>query len=103
MPPKTRGQVTTDVETEGDQGAVGGVSEEGVQSAEVPTTTGDAAVTALAGMFQAFLQYQKERDERQERESVRREQQYKVLNHQVTQMQMDGERAGVTSKAEDVV
>lgn len=93
MPPKTRGQVTTDVETEGDQGAVGGVSEEGVQSAEVPTTTGDAAVTALAGMFQAFLQYQKERDERQERESVRREQQYKVLNHQVTQMQMDGERA----------
>uniref|UniRef100_A0A9J7YVF3 Uncharacterized protein n=1 Tax=Cyprinus carpio carpio TaxID=630221 RepID=A0A9J7YVF3_CYPCA len=71
MPPKTRGQVTTDVETEGDQGAVGGVSEEGVQSAEVPTTTGDAAVTALAGMFQAFLQYQKERDERQERGSVK--------------------------------
>ncbi|XP_056116336.1 uncharacterized protein LOC130092496 [Rhinichthys klamathensis goyatoka] len=93
MPPKTRGQVTTDVETEGDQGAVGGIPEEGVQTVEFPTTAGDVAVTALAGMFQAFLQYQRERDERQEKELVRREQQYKVLNHQVTQMQMDVEHA----------
>jgi len=85
--------VTADVEVEGDQGAVGGVPEEGVQAVEVPTTAGDRAVTALAGMFQAFLEYQKDRDERQEKESVRREQQYKVLNHQVTQMQMDKEHA----------
>ncbi len=47
---------------------------------------GDSAVTALAGMFQAFLQYQRDRDERQEKESVRLEREYKVLTHQVTQL-----------------
>ncbi len=78
MPPKTGGSVQ--------------------QSIEIPTTTDKAALAALAGIFQTFLQYQKERDERQERDLTRREQ-FKVLTHQVTQMQMDLERTryGATS------
>lgn len=70
-------------------GATGGSVQQGT---EIPTTTDKTALTALAGMFQTFLQYQKERDERQEKDLVRREQQFKVLTHQVTQMQMDLER-----------
>lgn len=74
------------------QGAVGGVAEERLRPMEVPVTGGDAAITALAQMFQSFMQYQKDRDEKQERETTRREQNYKVLSHQVTQMQLDMER-----------
>lgn len=50
-------------------------------------------------MFENFMRYQRERDERQERETGYREQQYKVLQHQVNQIQLDFEhtRAGVTT------
>lgn len=92
MPPKTRGQTVEGTDAVMDQGADGGVAEERLLPAEIPATGGDAAITALAQMFQSFMQYQKDRDERQEREASRREQNYKVLSHQVTQMQLDMER-----------
>lgn len=88
------------MDSEDGQSAAGGATGGSVQqSIEIPTTTDKAALAALAGMFQTFLQYQKERDERQERDLTRREQQFKVLTHQVTQMQMDLERTryGATS------
>ncbi|KAL0168518.1 hypothetical protein M9458_036740, partial [Cirrhinus mrigala] len=55
-------------------GATGGIV---LQSTEIPTTTDKAALTALVGMFQTFLQYRNKRDERQERDLARREQQFK--------------------------
>ncbi len=61
------------------------------QPAETSTSGEEASLAALAGMFQTFLQYQRERDERQDKEISRREQQVKVLTHQVTQLQMDFE------------
>lgn len=89
MPPKKKNQPETDIEVEQDQGAT---SSDPVQPVDISNPTGDSAVTALAGMFQAFLQYQRDRDERQERKSVQREREYKVLTHQVTQIQMDLEQ-----------
>lgn len=75
----------TDAEV--DQGAAGGVAEERLLPTEIPATGGDAAITALAQMLQSFMQYQKDRDERQEKEAARCEQNYKVLSDQITQMQ----------------
>lgn len=66
-----------------DQGDAGGTAEEQVRPTEVPATGGDAAITALAQMFQSFVHNQKEGDERQETEAAHREQSYKVLSHQV--------------------
>ncbi len=100
MPPKTRGQQTANMDSEDGQSAAGGATGGSVQqSIEIPTTTDKATLAALAGMFQTFFQYQKERDDRQEKDLTRREQQLKVLTHQVTQMQMDLERTryGATS------
>lgn len=37
------------------------------------------------------MEYQKQSDERQEREAVKREQHFKVLDHHVNQMQLDME------------
>lgn len=71
-----------------DQGVVGGVSEEQF----VPSTEGDSPVTEWPQMFESFMQYQWEWDERQEKEAARLDQSCKVLNHQVTQMQLDMER-----------
>lgn len=88
------------MDTEDGQQAASGTTEESVrQATEPPPTTEGAALTALAGMFQTFLQHQKDRDERQERDMARREQQFKVLTHQVTQMQLEVEstRHGATT------
>ncbi|XP_039525008.1 uncharacterized protein LOC120477466 [Pimephales promelas] len=93
MPPKLRSQPGEGTVQDVDQGAIGGDPEASEQPAEVPSAGGDAAVMALSRMFESFMRYQQERDERQERETVRREQNYKVLGHQVTQMQLDMERS----------
>lgn len=93
MPPKKKTQLAADVDVDVDEEDQRDTSGDPVHLEDIPKPTGDSAITALAGMFQSFLQYQKERDERQKKESARREQQYKVLTHQITQMQMDLDRA----------
>lgn len=89
MPPKLRSQPEEGTVQDVDQGAIGGIPEASVQPAEVSSAEGDAAITALAQMFESFMWYQW--DEQQERETARREQHYKVLSHQVTQRQLDME------------
>ncbi|KAI2647891.1 Zinc finger protein 446 [Labeo rohita] len=94
MPPKTRAQQSSTMETDGGQKTADDSTKTNVlQTTEVSASGGEAALTALANMFQTFLQYQKQRDERQEKDVERREQQFKVLTHQVTQLQMDVEHA----------
>lgn len=101
MPPKLRSQPEEGTDQDKDQGAIGGAPEASVQPAGVPSAGGDAAITALAHMFESFMRYQRERDERQERETARREQHYKVLSHQVNQMQLDMERTRVSGTDSD--
>ena len=91
MPPKTRNQPDESTRPDVDQSEVED-SDEGVKSTMVSGAGADTAVTALAQMFKSFMEYQKDRDDRQERETVRREQNFKVLSHHVTQMQLDMER-----------
>lgn len=94
MPPKLRGHSEEGTEQELGQGATGGLS-----TAEVTSSGGEGAITSLARMFESFMAYQRNRDDRQERETARREQQYKVLQHQVSQIPLDFEhtRAGVST------
>ncbi len=73
MPPKLRGQQRADSEV---QSAASETTERNAPTAMSTTiASGDTAINALAGMFQVFMQFQKERVERQEREMSRREQQ----------------------------
>lgn len=76
MPP-LRSQPGEGSEQEEEPGATVGLSTAEVTSSEV-------AITSLAHMF----------DERQERETAHQEQQYKVLQHQVNQIQPDFEYQG---------
>ncbi len=61
MPPKLRGQPEEGSEQEVGQGAT-----EGSATAEITSSGGDGAITSLARMFESFMRYQRERDERQE-------------------------------------
>ncbi len=92
MPPKTRSQPDENTGPDVDQSEIEGDPDERVPPRMVPGAGADTAVTALAQMFKSFMEYQKDRDDRQERETVRREQHFKVLSHHVTQMQLDMER-----------
>lgn len=69
MPPKTRAQQSSTMETDGGQKTADDSTKTNVlQTTEVSASGGEAALTALANMFQTFLQYQKQRDERQEKD-----------------------------------
>ncbi len=92
MPPKTRSQPDENTGPDVDQSEIEGDPDERVPPTMIPGAGADTAVTALAQMFKSFMEYQKDRDDRQERETVRREQHFKVLSHHVTQMQLDMER-----------
>ncbi len=82
MPPKTRSQPDENTGSDVDQSGMELDPEERVPSTMVPGAGADGAITALAQMFKSFMEYQKDRDDRQERETVRREQHFKVLSHQ---------------------
>lgn len=102
MSPKLRGQQRADSEV---QSAASETTERNVPTA-VSTTiaSGDTAINALAGMFQVFMQFQKERIERQEREMSRREQQFKVFTHQINQLaDVDNSRHGVMAAERSAV
>ncbi len=102
MPPKLRSQPEEGTVQDVDPGALGGALDESVPPAEVSAAgAADAAITAPSRMFESFMRYQRERDDRQERETARREQHYKVLSHQVTQMQLDLERTRVSGTTSD--
>ncbi len=92
MPPKTRSQPDKNTGSDVDQSGMELDPEERVPPTMVPGAGADGAITALAQMFKSFMEYQKDRDDRQERETVRREQHFKVLSHHVSQMQLDMER-----------
>lgn len=92
MPPKTRKQPDETTVPDVEQGAMEDSSQQGAHSLTVPIAGADAAITTLAEMFKSFMEFQRERDDRYEREAVRREQHFKVLNHHVSQMQLDMEQ-----------
>ncbi len=67
MPPKLSSQPEEGTVQDVDPGALGGALDESVPPAEVSTAgAGDAAITALSRMFESFVRYQRERDDRQE-------------------------------------
>ncbi|KAL7877197.1 hypothetical protein SRHO_G00038400 [Serrasalmus rhombeus] len=51
----------------------------------------ESSLDRLARMFESFMTVQRARDEKLEKESARQAQQYSVLTHQVTQLQLDVE------------
>ncbi len=63
MPPKTRAQQSA-MDFDDGQDAAGNTTDKNVpQPVETSTSGVEASLAALAGMFQTFLQYQREREE----------------------------------------
>uniref|UniRef100_UPI001A9932FB neurotrophin receptor-interacting factor homolog n=1 Tax=Gasterosteus aculeatus aculeatus TaxID=481459 RepID=UPI001A9932FB len=63
--------------------------EEGALGAE--SATADPAINRMAALFESFMEVQRSRDERLEKESSKQAHQFQVLTHQVTQLQLDAE------------
>lgn len=72
-----------------EDGAIGGSTEHTEPTPEPATT--DPAINRMARMFESFMEVQRARDERLEKESSRQAHQFQVLTHQVTQLQLDVE------------
>ena len=74
-----------------EDGAIGGDTERTEPTPE-PATTTDPAINQLARMFESFMDVQRARDERLEKESSRQAHQFQVLHHQVTHVEVTRER-----------
>ena len=73
----------------GEAGVIGGDTEQTEPTPEPART--DPAINWLAKMFESFMDVQRARDERLEKESSRQAHQFQVLTHQVTQLQLEVE------------
>ncbi|XP_073714444.1 uncharacterized protein [Misgurnus anguillicaudatus] len=97
MPPKPRKEPDESTMPDLEKGPMGESSEQKVQHVTAPMTVDDT-IFSLTEMFRSFMECLKERDNRQDSETVRQDQNFKVLNHHITQMQLEIDRIRLEPK-----
>ncbi|XP_065146743.1 uncharacterized protein [Paramisgurnus dabryanus] len=91
MPPKPRKEPDESTMPDLEKGPMGESSEQKVQPVTRPMAVDDT-IFSLTEMFRSFMECLKEHENQQDSETVRQEQNFKVLNRHIAQMQLEIDR-----------